>query len=137
MVDSLFDYPLTVKIRVNNDWSTATATQAGKPIASRILTYNGNQYVLVQAIPDRGLVEVSTESGTAVLPIEKGSIQFIKQKNKLIIIGAQIGENISVFNLKGEKLYSIKTTTNEPVLSLPENQISIIRINEKSFKISM
>jgi hypothetical protein len=138
MVDSLFDYPLTVKIRVNNDWTSATATQAGNSVVSKMLTYNGNQYVLVKAIPDRGLVEVSGESqNTALLDNENRSIQFIKQKDKLIVIGATIGEVISVFNLKGEKLYSIKTNNSKPVLSLQKNQIFIIHVNKKSFKIKM
>ncbi len=56
MLDEIYDYPLTVKIRLANNWTQLKAIQNNKPIESKIITYNQNKYGLVKAIPDRGQV---------------------------------------------------------------------------------
>lgn len=54
MDDRVFDVPLTVKVRLPEGWTTATATQAGKPAPVRLVAHDGAQFALVDAIPDRG-----------------------------------------------------------------------------------
>lgn len=56
MDDTLFDEPLTVKVRLPDGWSQAKvcATQGGKPVQSRFLEHEGHPYALVDAVPDRG-----------------------------------------------------------------------------------
>ena len=54
MWDGVFDYPLTVKVRVWNTWTTCTATQGGQPVEAALITHEGNTYALVKAVPDRG-----------------------------------------------------------------------------------
>ena len=54
MCDQVYDRPLTVKVRVPADWKTVTAKQAGKPIEAKLVKHEGNNYALVEAIPDRG-----------------------------------------------------------------------------------
>lgn len=56
MQDEIYDFPLTVKIRIANNWASFSATQNGKHIESKIITYNQNKYALVKVIPDRGQV---------------------------------------------------------------------------------
>ena len=56
MDDSVFTTPLTVKVRVDNDWTSASAIQSGEVIPTNLITYNGNKYALVDAVPDRGEV---------------------------------------------------------------------------------
>ena len=56
MQNEIYDFPLTVKIRVPNNWMIITATQNGKSIESNLITYNKNKYVLIKAVPDRGQV---------------------------------------------------------------------------------
>jgi hypothetical protein len=58
MSDDLFYFPLTVKIRVANDWATATAVQNGLSVATKLIDFAGGKYLLVDAIPDRGEVVV-------------------------------------------------------------------------------
>ncbi len=72
MQDKTYDYPLTVKIRIPNNWTTITSTQKGNLIEQKIITYNHNQYALVKAIPDRGTVML------------KGIVDKIKPKNNPI-----------------------------------------------------
>lgn len=59
MSDNLFDYPLTVKIVVATDWASATATQNGQSLETRLINYAGQKYLLVDAVPDRGEVAVA------------------------------------------------------------------------------
>ncbi|MCK5824378.1 MAG: T9SS type A sorting domain-containing protein [Ichthyobacteriaceae bacterium] len=59
MLDSAFDYPLTVKIKVGDAWANVTATQNGASVAAKIISYIGSKYVLVNAVPDGGQVIVN------------------------------------------------------------------------------
>lgn len=59
MYDQWFDEPLTIKIRLEANWNgKAQATQAGKTIPSRVIQHQNVDYVLVNAVPDQGLVTV-------------------------------------------------------------------------------
>ena len=59
MLDEIYDYPLTVKIRLANNWTLLKATQNGEPIESKIISYNHNKYALVKVIPDKGRVNLT------------------------------------------------------------------------------
>ena len=59
MDDSIFDRPLTVKIRVDESWTGANASQAGASLTTSIVEHEGNAYLMVDAIPDRGEVVVN------------------------------------------------------------------------------
>lgn len=54
MDDAVFDYPLTVKVRLPDAWKNATAQQAGKPVSSRVVEHEGARFALVDIVPDRG-----------------------------------------------------------------------------------
>ena len=59
MDDGLFDYPLTVKVRLAPEWTTAKATQADKSAGCRVIEHAGAKFALVDVIPDRGEVVVT------------------------------------------------------------------------------
>ncbi|OGK06443.1 MAG: hypothetical protein A2519_11825 [Candidatus Raymondbacteria bacterium RIFOXYD12_FULL_49_13] len=75
MADSIYTYPLTVKVRVNNSWGDSVdAVQDGKAVPVRRVTNGGLDYVLVKAAPDRGEV-VLAKTGTtnlALIPVNPG-----------------------------------------------------------------
>lgn len=56
MDDATFDFPLTVKVRLPSGWTAAAAEQAGKATGASTVEHEGNHYVLVDAVPDRGPV---------------------------------------------------------------------------------
>ncbi len=59
MNDLIFDHPLTIKLRLSDAWGgAATATQNGTPTACTLTTEGDYDYILLDAIPDRGLVEI-------------------------------------------------------------------------------
>jgi len=54
MWDDVFDYPLTIKVRLWNTWTTCAATQDGRPVEATLITHEDDTYALVKAVPDRG-----------------------------------------------------------------------------------
>jgi PKD repeat protein/peptidoglycan/xylan/chitin deacetylase (PgdA/CDA1 family) len=64
MTNSLFNYPLTVKFRVDN-WADAVAVQNGQSIPVSLMTYSNSTYALVQAVPDQGTVVLSKAASAA------------------------------------------------------------------------
>lgn len=60
MNDDWFDQPLTVKIRLPDNWQgSVNATQDGNTLNTNSVTNNGHAYALVDAVPDGGIVNVS------------------------------------------------------------------------------
>jgi hypothetical protein len=56
MDPDIFDYPLTIKVRLPDSWKGAGATQAGKEVPSRVIQFEGAPYALVKVLADRGAV---------------------------------------------------------------------------------
>lgn len=61
MDDTRFDYPLTVKVRVPDNWGGAVATQNGKAVEAKLVEHEGSKFALVQAVPDKGNVSLTTK----------------------------------------------------------------------------
>ncbi|MEO9475950.1 MAG: choice-of-anchor Q domain-containing protein [Cyclobacteriaceae bacterium] len=82
MSDTYFDRALTVKLRVNNDWLSAKSTQSGERIESTIIEYEGNKYMLIEVVPDRGEVIVqgslSANNAPTLDPISDQSLSEIE-----------------------------------------------------------
>lgn len=72
MADSAFDFPLTVKVRVNNDWENATARQDTVDREVSLVTHNSTTYLLVQAVPDKGEVVVTKAAPAGVKDSRQG-----------------------------------------------------------------
>jgi hypothetical protein len=72
LLDSEFDYPLTVKVRVNDKWSGVRAKQNGVTVKSRLMTYSDKKYALVRAIPDKGLVTIRSSDVPTSVSIQQG-----------------------------------------------------------------
>lgn len=61
MDDSYFNYPLTVKVRIPNEWKQVSAIQGGKPAEAKVIEHDGAAYALVQAVPDAGQVSLTAK----------------------------------------------------------------------------
>ena len=62
MDDPRFDFPLTVKVRLDPQWKKVTATQATKPVDAKLVEHAGDTYALVQVVPGRGEVTLTDGS---------------------------------------------------------------------------
>ena len=56
MDDGLFDFPLTVKVRLPDGWKSVKAKQGGASVSARVVEHGGHPYALVSVIPDRGQI---------------------------------------------------------------------------------
>lgn len=56
MDDTLFDAPLTVKVRVEPSWKQLTAKQGESSVEAVRIDHEGAAYALMQVVPDRGEV---------------------------------------------------------------------------------
>ena len=54
MDDTLFDEPLTLKVRLPDAWKSVRAAQGGKAVRAVLVPHEGHPYALVDAVPDRG-----------------------------------------------------------------------------------
>jgi len=54
MNDAIFDFPLTVKVSLNDSWHSIEATQEGRAIEATLITHQGDTFALVSVVPDRG-----------------------------------------------------------------------------------
>lgn len=60
MDDSVFDYPLTVKVNLPLSWSgSVKCTQYGKTETVEIFAENGKNYAYVNIVPDGGNAVIS------------------------------------------------------------------------------
>ncbi len=56
MDDTLFDEPLTLKVRLPAAWTNLVATQKGRIVTSSTVVHDGVSYGLVNAVPDAGAI---------------------------------------------------------------------------------
>lgn len=56
MDDRLFDFPLTVKVRLPDSWKSVKAKQGSASVPAQLVIHDNHPYALVSAIPDRGVV---------------------------------------------------------------------------------
>ena len=76
MQNKVYNFPLTVKVRLPNNWLVVTAKQEGKTVENKIISYNNNKYALVKVVPDKGQVilhgtiDVNTLADTSMAHLE-------------------------------------------------------------------
>ena len=54
MDPAIFDFPLTIKVKVKESAKAVTAQQGGKPIDAKIIDNAGQKFALVEVVPNRG-----------------------------------------------------------------------------------
>ena len=64
MDDTTFDYPLTLKVRMHDDWSDVAATQDAQAVDVAVVAHDGAYYALVKAVPDRGEIVLTPAQAT-------------------------------------------------------------------------
>jgi hypothetical protein len=97
MADSIYTYPLTIKVRLNNDWQTVQATQNGTAIPCSTFTHSGNLYTLIKAVPDRGEIRLEKGGSTGLAPLKGRPANDLKKENKVTVFdmsGAMIGSGV-------------------------------------------
>jgi peptidoglycan/xylan/chitin deacetylase (PgdA/CDA1 family) len=63
--DDVFDYPITVSRVLPEDWVSASVTQAGGRVASRLVEGDGGSFVMFDVIPDAGDIVLTKRTTTS------------------------------------------------------------------------
>lgn len=91
MEDDIYDFPLSVKIRLANNWKSFSATQNGKVIESKTITRNHYKYALIKVVPDRGQVvltgDIAKKNVIFNLDFKKNNIGVYTDHNLLNDVG--------------------------------------------------
>ena len=58
----------------------------------------------------------------------------VYSKNKMLYIDTNIGNHIEVYTINGQKIYSDTATTNTTTIDVLNNDVVIVRINDKTIK---
>ncbi len=143
MSDDYFDFPLTVKIRLDNTWEAVKAAQNGEDVETKIVENEGNIYALVKAIPDRGQVIVSKSEGLGINDVDASDINIypnpVKGNEINISLSKSYSTNktIDLYDIRGRTVYSssieIGTKTHHIYLKNPlTNGIYIVKIGSDS-----
>jgi hypothetical protein len=61
MDDKRFDFPLTIKVRVDPSWKAVKAVQGDRAVEAKLLEHDGAAYALVQVVPDYGDVSLEKQ----------------------------------------------------------------------------
>ena len=117
MNDTYFNFPLTVKVRVNNTWTDATAVQNGNAVDAKLITHtDGNKYVFVKAVPDAGEITISgtVSAGSNTPPVLEPI------GNQTVVEGETLNVNITANDADGNAM-SISAANLPYFASLTDN----------------
>ena len=72
---------------------------------------------------------------TSISEIEMNKIQVYTESNAIVVKRANLGETVSVYTLLGTLLQKIKVTDDEIRIVVPVNNVYLIRVGNKTFKV--
>lgn len=61
LIDSIFNYPLSIQREIPSDWTNAVVSQSTKVMSDKIITVDTKKYIQFQAIPDGGTVIIENK----------------------------------------------------------------------------
>ncbi len=102
--NSIFNYPLTLKVQVPNDWASVSIMQNGNSHNIIPATESGNNYVYFDAIPDQGNIDI------AKVILER--IEITKPATKL---SYAVGESLDITGIEVTGIYSDGRIQIEPI----------------------
>ena len=143
MNDTYFDYPLTVKIRVENAWEGVKAVQDGKEIDAKIVTKDGSNYALINAVPDKGQVTISKSEALSNIDFEKKSFKVYPNPvsgsviNIQLLVSSYDIQNIELISITGKIVYSSVINNGETTHEINlDNQLKqgiyFVRVSDKN-----
>ena len=131
LVDSVFNFPLSIRCPLPSGWTTAVVTQKGAAVEDTIVTDGSTKYIMFKAVPDGGDVVISKDP-VAVLRSGStsetmGVCSAVRNHATLLIDSRRFsGSEITVtlFDLKGKTLARYTLGASEDRITLPADKIS-------------
>jgi len=76
-------------------------------------------------------------TSTSISKTEISNIKVYSEQNEIIVNGADLGDNISVYTESGALLHSTKATGDIVRINIPTNQIYLVKTTGKTFKVAL
>lgn len=138
--DELYDYPCYLATNFNADgyYTAAYYLTAGTVTITKDAA---NYKVVVAATSYNGSTINATYEGEIEEYIADGvenveaSALNIRMNNGNLIVGAEAGEQVSVYNVAGQMLYNTIATGETTIRGLQANQVVVVRVADKAAKV--
>ena len=135
VVNSTIKVEANKKLRLtftpNQGYVIASATLNGTDITSEIK----NNVYKGEAVNEDITLNVVFEKTISFL--KESNIKVYAEENSIVIMGVNLGERISVYNILGNLLQTIIVTNYEVKINVPVNQIYLIKTSSKTFKVTL
>lgn len=127
--DNIFDYPLSIRLPVEETWSSPSVKQADKEVEDTIVEVDGKKYLMFQAVPDGGDVVITTGETTGIknrVGFNSNTAPVYRTHSTLVINRRHFGHNIevSLFNLAGKTIAHYMLSSTETTIELKGNYFS-------------
>ena len=76
-------------------------------------------------------------TSTAISQIETSHVKVYTDQNAIIVVGANLGDNVSIHNELGVLLQSTKVIDDIVRINVPANHIYLVKTTDKTFKIAL
>ena len=126
--------PLTLNFTPTEGYKIASASLNGKDILSDI---TNNAYTINTLSEDLNIIVSFKDINTAINGTEANSIKVYTEQNSIVIEGANLGDEISVYTTLGTLMKAVKATEDRIRIDVSGNQIYLIRVAGKSYKVSL
>jgi oligosaccharide reducing-end xylanase len=118
LADSIYNYPVTIRRQMPNDWLSANVTQNNKIINSKIVDTNPLKYIEFDAVPDNGQIVISKGKITSINKKDTSELIMLDLKknspdslNQLTLIRYKLPESnfvtLNVLNHMGQKVATL------------------------------
>jgi len=104
--NKVYNYPLSLRLPVEDTWGSPNAQQDGKDVKDTVITFDGKKYFMFQAVPDDGDVVITT-GGTTGIKNRFGlnNKPAVSRLRSSLVINRQIFNGditVTLFNLAGK-----------------------------------
>jgi peptidoglycan-N-acetylglucosamine deacetylase len=79
--DSTYNYPVTVRRRLPQNWTSAAVSENGKDLNSEVVYEDSLKYIIFDVIPDSGEISIKRISG--IVPVQLDSFSAIALSNSI------------------------------------------------------
>jgi len=126
--------PLTLNFTPTEGYKIASVSLNGKDIISDI---TNNAYTINEVSEDLNIVVSFKDINTAINGTEANGLKVYAEQNSIVIEGANLGDEVSVYTTLGTLMKAVKATEDRIRIDVPCNQIYLIRVAGKSYKVSL
>jgi hypothetical protein len=111
--DAVYNVPITVRRMLPAAWPSAAVMQGSTALASTISTINGTKYVVFDAVPDQGTVQLTSATALATAPSRAASAASIwpNPYTEALTVALPGSFEVAIYSLDGRLVSTAHGTT--------------------------